>query len=146
MFNTRIIFCFLMLCSCETATESSKQIKFYSEGSEFRQVAQAPPLGSRQRKSFDRVKTLGNVHMRFFGAFAASSGDGEVWWVGNYHSLESANRKALKNVVRCRNEPALLLVISSPLGSFQLMRGRPVKTLAKRGFDTKVNRDLRQLR
>ncbi len=99
MSSIRIVLCLLVLCSCETATGDKKQVKFYPEGSEFRQVAQAPAVGSRQRRSFDQFKALGNVHMRFFGAFAASSNDGEVWWVGNFHSLEAANREALK---KCR--------------------------------------------
>jgi len=99
MSSIRVILCLLVLCSCETATGDKKQVKFYPEGSEFRQVAQAPAVGSRQRRSFDQFKALGNVHMRFFGAFAASSNDGEVSWVGNYHSLEAANREALQ---KCR--------------------------------------------
>lgn len=104
----RVLLCQLALsfaCSCSVVSDTNNAqhpIKFYPEGSKFISVGKGRVLQGFAAREFERFRQLGNVHQRYFGAFAVSA-SGRHWWVGNYHSVSAANVAALK---RCRKEAA----------------------------------------
>lgn len=82
------------LWSCTEASQSENQVIAFPEGGEMRQVEALPELsaiGKRRAATFSEPNRI-----KYFAAFAASDG-GAYGFVSWYHSLEIAQKGALKD-------------------------------------------------